>query len=51
MLFLTSENGQGQAEYALLLVLIAVGLIVMLSFIGQFLISTYSWITSQITNL
>jgi Flp pilus assembly pilin Flp len=51
MLFLTREDGQGQTEYALLLVLIAMGLVVLLSFVGQFLISTYSWITTQIANV
>ncbi|MGB3716646.1 MAG: hypothetical protein WA996_19675 [Candidatus Promineifilaceae bacterium] len=51
MLFLTREDGQGQLEYALLLVLIAVGLVVLLAFVGQFIISTYAWITAQISNL
>ena len=48
MLFLRREDGQGQAEYALLLVIIAMGLLVLLSFVGQFIISTYQWITTQI---
>ena len=51
MLFFEREDGQGQTEYALLLVLIALMLIVLLSFVGQFIISTYAWITSQISNV
>jgi Flp pilus assembly pilin Flp len=51
MLFLRREDGQGQTEYALLLVLVAIMLIALLSFVGQFIISTYAWITAQISNV
>ncbi len=51
MLFLTREDGQGQTEYALLLVLIAMGLVILLTFVGQFIVTTYAWITSQISNV
>lgn len=48
MLFLNRQDGQGQAEYALILVIISIGLLVLLTFVGQFIISTYQWITDQI---
>jgi Flp pilus assembly pilin Flp len=51
MLFLTREDGQGQTEYALLLVLMAMGLLVLLTFVGQFIITTYTWITAQIASV
>jgi Flp pilus assembly pilin Flp len=45
MLFLAREKGQGQVEYALLLVLVALFLLALLSFLGQFIVETYERIT------
>jgi len=51
MLFLTREDGQGMTEYALLLILLAMMLLALLTFVGQFIISTYQWIIAQIASV
>ncbi len=51
MLFLTRENGQGLTEYALLLVLMALFLLALLSFFGQFIFETYERITAIIAGV
>lgn len=49
MLFLSQEDGQGQLEYALILVLVAFVVIVLLAVVGQQIVATYEWITNQIS--
>ncbi len=49
MLFLSSEKGQGQLEYALILVLVAFVVLVLLAVVGQQIVTTYEWITEQIS--
>jgi Flp pilus assembly pilin Flp len=48
MLFLANESGQGQAEYALILILVAMVLMTLLAFVGQFIVQIYQWINEQL---
>lgn len=48
MFFLEKQGGQGVAEYAWLLGLVALGLIVLLTVMGQELIAFYAWIIDHL---
>ena len=48
MLFHKKERGQGMVEYALIMLLIALAIILALTFFGEQLASTYSFITSKV---
>ena len=50
MLFLPREEGQGLVEYALILVLIAIVVIVVLGFLGDQVSLVFSEITAALTN-
>lgn len=50
MLFKNSEKGQGLIEYALILVLIAVVVIVVLKFLGPQIGGIFSSISSSLTS-
>jgi Flp pilus assembly pilin Flp len=51
MLFLRREDGQGQTEYALLLVLMAISLLFLLTFFGQEVIRVYERIRTELSVL
>jgi Flp pilus assembly pilin Flp len=51
MLFLRREEGQGQTEYALLLVLMALVLLVLLTFFGQEIVRVYERIRTDLSVL
>jgi len=51
MLSITSEKGQGLVEYALIIVLIALVVILSVEFFGNTLINTFSFITSRISEV
>jgi pilus assembly protein Flp/PilA len=48
MLFLPREEGQGLVEYALILVLIAIAVIVLLTLLGDQVAQVFSEITSAL---
>ncbi|MFN2189331.1 MAG: Flp family type IVb pilin [Candidatus Promineifilaceae bacterium] len=48
MLFLRREEGQGQTEYALLLVLMALALLILLTFFGQEVVRVYERIRAEL---
>ena len=48
MLYHKAEQGQGMVEYALIIVLIAIVVVVALTLFGTQLSSTYSYITSMV---
>jgi len=48
MLFLPREEGQGLVEYALILVLIAIAVIVLLTLLGDQVAAVFSQITSAL---
>lgn len=48
MLFLTNEDGQGLVEYALILVLVAIVVIVVLSLLGPQIGNVFSQIVSAL---
>jgi pilus assembly protein Flp/PilA len=49
MLFLPREEGQGLVEYALILVLVAIAVIVLLTLLGQTVASVFSTIVSALS--
>ena len=51
MLSIASEKGQGLVEYALIIVLIALVVILSVEFFGNTLINTFSFITSRISEV
>ena len=51
MLFLRREDGQGQVEYALLLVLMAIALLVLLTVFGQEIVRVYESIRTELSVL
>ena len=51
MLFLRREGGQGTVEYALLLMLVALFLLVLVAFLGQEIVATYERIRAQLAVL
>ena len=48
MLYYRKEQGQGMVEYALLIVLLALVVIVAIAFMGTSLSTLYSYITSAV---
>ncbi len=48
MLFFSREDGQGLAEYAFILVLVAFILMAILTVLGSQVIDTYTWIVDQL---
>ena len=48
MLFERKEKGQGMVEYALIILLIAIALLLVTSLLGSQLSNTFSYITSMI---
>ena len=48
MQYLPNEDGQGLAEYALILVLVAMLLIVLLAAVGNQIVQTYQFILDQL---
>ena len=48
MQFLPKEDGQGLAEYAFILVLVAMMLIVLLAAVGTQIVQTYQYIIDQL---
>lgn len=48
MFFLEKQEGQGTAEYAWLLSLVALVLIVLLSVMGQEIVTFYTWILNSL---
>jgi len=51
MLFLRREEGQGQTEYALLLIFVAIALLVLLTFFGQEIVRVYERIRTELSVL
>lgn len=51
MLFLRREDGQGQVEYALLLILMAIALLVLLTVFGQEIVRVYERIRTELSVL
>jgi pilus assembly protein Flp/PilA len=49
MLFLPREEGQGLVEYALILVLVAIAVIVLLTLLGQTVADVFSRIVSALS--
>lgn len=50
MLYLTNEDGQGLVEYALILVLVAIVVIVVLSILGPQIGNVFSQVTWTLQN-
>ncbi|MEM7800246.1 MAG: pilus assembly protein [Chloroflexota bacterium] len=50
MLFLPREDGQGLVEYALILVLVSITVIVLLSLLGDQIGEVFRDITGELTN-
>ena len=50
MLYLTNEDGQGLVEYALILVLVAIVVIVVLSILGPQIGNVFSQVTYTLQN-
>ena len=51
MLFLLKEKGQGLVEYAFILVLVAIVVLVALLFLGPFMGNTFSSINSSLSRV
>ena len=49
MLYLSREDGQGMAEYAFILVLVAFILMGILTVLGSRIIAKYEWIVDQLS--
>ena len=49
MLYLSREDGQGMAEYAFILVLVAFILMGILTVLGSQIFTTYEWIVDQLS--
>jgi pilus assembly protein Flp/PilA len=51
MLYLTNEDGQGLVEYALILVLVAIVVIIVLSILGPQIGNVFSQINQTLANM